>query len=155
MWNSQWPMLCSASPLRYNRIHMNEGIQTYNQTQSPNDVPIVELLAQEITRQLVGAEQKVWHGAPVWFLDGNPIVGYSRRKAGINLMFWSGQSFGEPELKPEGSFKAAEIVYRDVSDINIDDLSRWIEKSARIQWDYKDIVKRKGRLLPLQEGGDR
>ena len=97
------------------------------------------------------SESKIWHGHPVWFLDGNPIVGYSPRKDGsINLMFWSGQSFDEPGLKPEGSFKAAEIRYTRPDQINTEDLKHWLEKSVKIQWDYKNIVKRKGVLERLR-----
>ncbi|MBL8759582.1 MAG: DUF1801 domain-containing protein, partial [Phycisphaerae bacterium] len=29
---------------------------------------------------------------------------------------------------------------------NLKDLKRWLKKSVAIQWDYKNIVKRKGRL---------
>lgn len=129
---------------------MNKDIQKYNDTHEPNDVTLMELLMQEINKGLPEASSKIWHGAPVWFLDDNPIVGYSKRKAGVTLLFWSGQSFDEPKLKPEGSFKAAEIVYKDVADVNTIDLARWLEKSALIQWDYKNIVKRRGVLERLK-----
>ena len=129
---------------------MNESIQAYNKTMEPGDIPIVETLADEINKSLLGAESKVWHGHPVWFLDGNPIVGYAKRKAGINLMFWSGQSFDEPGLKPEGTFKAAEKLYTDASQIDAKELAVWLQKSVDIQWDYKNIVKRKGELVRLK-----
>jgi len=69
---------------------MHPDIITYNKTQSPEDQLICQLLAEQIDLHLPGAESKVWHAHPVWFLEGNPIVGYSRRKSGMNLMFWSG-----------------------------------------------------------------
>jgi Domain of unknown function (DU1801) len=97
------------------------------------------------------AENKIWHAHPVWFLDGNPVVGYSKMKSGaIRLLFWSGQSFDEEKLKNEGSFKAAEIRYTDAAQINLEDLQRWLEKARSIQWDYKNIVKRKGVLERLK-----
>jgi hypothetical protein len=96
-----------------------------------------------------GAENKIWHGAPVWFLEGNPIVGYDKLKDSVRLLFWSGQGFKEKDLKKEGSFKASEIRYTDVSQINIPDLKRWLKKAKEIQWDYKNIVKRKGVLKKL------
>lgn len=61
-------------------------------------------------------------------------------------MFFSGQSFEEKDLKSEGKFKAAEIFYTDVKEVKITHLKRWIKKSSIIQWDYKNIVKRKGAL---------
>lgn len=129
---------------------MNQDVDDYNSALSGENKSICEKLAQEILRALPKSENKVWHGHPVWFLDGNPIVGYSPRKDGtINLMFWSGQSFDEPGLKPEGSFKAAEARYSSVDQINTDDLKRWLKKSEQIQWDYKNIVKRKGVLERL------
>jgi len=126
-------------------------IQNYNDSQSTIDREICNLLSMEINRNLAEAESKIWHAHPVWFLDGNPIVGYSKLKAGIRLMFWSGADFDETELKINtGKFKDASITYTAFEQVNLDDLARWIEKSRAIQWDYKNIVKRKGVLLRLK-----
>lgn len=128
---------------------IHKDILAYNATQSAGDKRICEALAKAIDRHLSGAESKIWHAHPVWFLDGNPIVGYSKLKDCIRLLFWSGQSFDEPGLKPEGTFKAAEARYTSDDQIKAKDLKRWLEKSIEIQWDYKNIVKRKGRLERL------
>jgi hypothetical protein len=128
---------------------MNKDIRDYNSSLSAGDKAICNLLAEEISLQLPEAENKVWHAHPVWFLEGNPIVGYSKLKDSVRLMFWSGQSFDEPALIPEGKFKAAEARYTDVKQVNSTDLKRWLEKSRKIQWDYKNIVKRKGVLERL------
>lgn len=93
---------------------------------------------------------KVWHGHPVWFLDGNPITGYAVRKEHVQLLFWSGQSFDEPDLEKEGTFKAAQMRYTDKDQINTRDLKRWLKKAEDIQWDYKNIVKRKGELIRIK-----
>jgi len=130
--------------------NMDKSIPTYNESQTSEEKAVCELLMKEINQNLPKAESKVWHAHPVWFLEGNPVVGYSKRKAGINLMFWSGQSFEEELLKPEGSFKAAEILYTNVDQVNTKDLKRWLKKSQTIQWDYKNIVKRKGLLERLK-----
>lgn len=125
---------------------MNKEILTYNNSQSPEEKEICEVLYAEINKNLPEAENKIWHTHPVWFLDGNPIVGYSKLKNCIRLLFWSGQSFDEPGLKKEGCFKAAEIPYTSANQINQEDLKRWLQKAKEIQWDYKNIVKRKGVL---------
>lgn len=129
---------------------MNKDIEAYNNAQSPEEMEICNLLYEEISRQLPKAENKIWHAHPVWFLDGNPIVGYSKLKGGIRLLFWSGQSFEEEGLQNEGKFKAAEARYTSVEQVNIKDLKRWLKKSIDIQWDYKNIVKRKGVLDRLK-----
>lgn len=129
---------------------MSKEIESYNQSQSPIDREICDLLYQEINLNLSKAEKKIWHAHPVWFLDGNPIVGYSKLKTSIRLLFWSGQSFEEDGLTPEGSFKAAEVRYTDVSQIKKKDLKRWLGQAKKIQWDYKNIVKRKGVLERLK-----
>jgi hypothetical protein len=129
---------------------MHTDIHTYHQTLTADDRAICEALAQAIDQALPEAESKVWHAHPVWFLDGNPVVGYSRLKGGVRLLFWSGQSFDEPELKAEGSFKAAEARYTAASQINLIALQRWLGKARDIQWDYKNIVKRKGHLERLK-----
>ena len=128
---------------------MNKDVKAYNNSQSVNDKAICNLLASEIDSNLSKAENKIWHAHPVWFLDGNPIVGYSKLKDSVRLMFWSGQSFDEEGLQSEGNFKAAEARYTSVDQINKKDLKRWLAKSKKIQWDYKNIVKRKGALERL------
>ena len=130
---------------------MNPGIQNYNQQFSSDDREIVEKLAKIINENLPEAENKIWHSHPVWFLEGNPIVGYSKQKAGMRLMFWSGKSFEEEKLNIlGGKFQDASIFYNSVEEINENDLKKWLQKSKEIQWDYKNIVKRKGQLLRLK-----
>ncbi|MEN2413517.1 DUF1801 domain-containing protein [Flavobacterium mesophilum] len=129
---------------------MNTAIQDYNDSQSSSDKEICDQLALIIDENLPDAENKIWHAHPVWFLDGNPIVGYSKLKGSVRLLFWSGQSFEEDKLQNEGSFKAAEMRYTNADQINKQDLKRWLKKSTEIQWDYKNIVKRKGVLLRLK-----
>ncbi|MCX2681713.1 DUF1801 domain-containing protein [Galbibacter sp. EGI 63066] len=129
---------------------MNSEIQAYNDRQAPVDKEICDLLARTIDSGLTGEESKIWHAHPVWFIDGNPIVGYSKQKAGWRLMFWSGASFDEEKLNVKGKkFKDASIFYTTVEQINIKDIKRWLKKSKEIQWDYKNIVKRKGKLERL------
>lgn len=129
---------------------MNKDIQAYNNRLSSEDRKIAKILAQEICRVLPEAENKIWHAHPVWFLEGNPVAGYSKLKDGMRLLFWSGQSFDEADLQKEGSFKAADIRYTSVEQIKKKDLVRWLKKSKDIQWDYKNIVKRKGKLERLK-----
>lgn len=126
---------------------MKKEIQAFNDSQSSEEREICNLLYKEISRQLPEAENKIWHAHPVWFLDGNPIVGYSKLKGCIRLFFWSGADFDEEDLKPgSGKFKDASIRYINVDQINLDDLKRWLVKAQNIQWDYKNLIKRKGGL---------
>lgn len=129
---------------------VDKTIRAYHKAQSPADKAICDSLRKVIDATLPEAESKIWHGHPVWFLDGNPIVGYSKLKDSVRLLFWSGQSFDEPELSKEGSFKAAEARYTSIDQIDAKDLVRWLKKSREIQWDYKHIVKRRGELLRLK-----
>ncbi|MES0883156.1 DUF1801 domain-containing protein [Roseibium sp. SCP14] len=125
-------------------------IPEFHSALSPGDRAICDALRIVIDNGLPGAESKVWHGHPVWFLDGNPFVGYSKLKDCIRLMFWSGADFDEPDLKPgTGKFKDASIRYADVKEVNERDLRRWLTKGLNIQWDYKRIYKRKGLLERL------
>ncbi|HRG87493.1 MAG TPA: DUF1801 domain-containing protein [Chitinophagales bacterium] len=129
---------------------MNPEIVAYNNALPSGDKAIADLLATEICKHLPKAEYKIWHAHPVWFLDGNPIAGYSKLKDSLRLLFWSGQSFEEPTLQPEGKFKAAEMRYTSIEQVNTKDLKRWLKKCSNIQWDYKNLVKRKGVLERLK-----
>ncbi len=128
---------------------MNKDIQAYNSAMAAADKKVCNMLMKQIDASLPKAESKVWHRTAVWFLDGNPVVGYSKRKRGVCLLFWSGQSFDEAGLESEGKFKAAQVFYADVKEVNLRDLKRWLKKSKTIQWDYKNIVKRKGKIIRL------
>lgn len=129
---------------------MHKDIRAYNLSLSKEDKKICTLLAKEIDAGLPKAESKIWHRTAVWFLEENPVVGYSKRKNNVQLLFWSGQTFEEKGLAPEGSFKAAEVRYTTANEINLKDLKRWLRKAKKIQWDYKNIVKRKGELVRLK-----
>lgn len=131
---------------------MHSEIKTFNENQATaSERRICETLAVMIDELLPEATSKIWHRHPVWFLDGNPTVGYSKLKAGIRLMFWSGASFDEDQLQPgTGKFKDASIIFTDHQDIDRSDMKRWIEKSRTIQWDYQNVAKRKGKLVRLK-----
>ena len=130
---------------------MNKEILEYNESQADGNREICKMLAMLIDQNLPQAENKIWHAHPVWFLEGNPIVGYSRLKAGIRLMFWSGAGFDEDKLKAgTGKFKDASILYTSTEEIDANELERWLGMAEKIQWDYKNIVKRKGRLERLK-----
>lgn len=124
-------------------------IDAYHAAQEPSDRAICDRLRAEIDRGLPEAESRMWHAHPVWFIDGNPIAGYGKLKDSVRLMFWSGQSFETPGLKPEGKFKAAEVRFTDAVQINDHPLQAWLDEARSVQWDYKNIVKRKGRLERL------
>lgn len=127
-----------------------QTIPAYHAAQAPEDAAICDALRAVIDRHLPQAEAKMWHAHPVWFLDGNPIVGYGKLKTCIRLMFWSGQSFTAPGLNPTGTFKAAELRYTGVAQVNEDMLAPLLSDACNIQWDYANIYKTKGRLDPLK-----
>ena len=129
---------------------MHPDTLKYNGAQSPGDQAICDTLAREIDRALPEAENKIWHAHPVWFLDGNPIVGYSKSKQCIQLLFWSGQSFGAAELQKQGNFKAAGLRYATADQVDVSRLSRWLAQARDIQWDYKNLIRRHGRLERLK-----
>jgi hypothetical protein len=124
--------------------------EKYNDMQAQSDQAICDLLGQQINLQLPEAENKIWHAHPVWFLDGNPIVGYSKLKNCVRLLFWSGQSFQEPGLEKEGTFKAAEARYTDVAQIDTEKLGIWLAEAREVQWDYKNLIRRRGQLERLK-----
>ncbi|MFM1810965.1 MAG: hypothetical protein RLZZ382_2190 [Bacteroidota bacterium] len=126
---------------------MPPTIQAYLSNLSETDRTICELLLEILNRELPMAESKIWHRHPVWFIQGNPIVGFSKQKKGIRLMFWSGADFEEEALNVRGNkFKDASIFYTDISEVDPSALTQWLQKAIIIQWDYKNIVKRKGKL---------
>jgi hypothetical protein len=132
------------------KTEMNPDTARYNQSLAPEDRALCDLLAKEIDKGLPEAENKIWHAHPVWFLDGNPVVGYHKLKTCVRLLFWSGLSFDEENLQKEGSFMSAGARFAAGDKVNPRELKRWLAKAREIQWDYKNIVRRKGRLERLK-----
>jgi len=129
---------------------MHPDILKFNEAQDGAHKAVCDLLAIEIHTHLPEAESKIWHAHPVWFLDGNPTVGYSKQKPGVRLMFWSGADFDESGLSVLGKkFKDASAFFNNVEEVDINDLRRWLQKAKEIQWDYRSLAKRRGRLERL------
>lgn len=129
-----------------------DDILGYHERLDAEARPICDLLLEIIERELPDAERKVWHAHPVWFFDGNPVVGYDRLKASVRLLFWSGRSFEEEGLSPEGGFQAAEARYTAPEQVDAVALRRWLAKAREIQWNYRDIRRNRG-LEPLRGVG--
>jgi hypothetical protein len=118
-----------------------DEISRYASAQSKTFAEICNLLKNEIDKILINAESRIYYSAPVWFIDDNPIVGYNATAKHVNLLFWSGQEFKEKELIAAGKFKAAQIKYTNITEINIDQLEKWLKKSKTKIWDYKNLRK--------------
>lgn len=123
---------------------MGSDIEKYHASLSAEDRTICEALATTIEQALPEAEGKVWHGHPVWFIKGNPVVGYHRLKPGLRVLFWSGQSFPTAGLAANGSFKAADFQPTSVEELAALPFQQWLADCRTVQWDYKNVMKNKG-----------
>ena len=124
-------------------MKIGQDIQGYQSELSADDAEIGAALIKLISKALPGAEAKVWHGHPVWFLDGNPIVGYSLKKAGIEVLFWSGQSFKLEGLRAIGKYKAAGVAVPSVKALDKKSMTTWLTEALEIQWDYQNLPKKR------------
>lgn len=115
-------------------------IAEYNLGLSASDKTLAEALCASIAKALPLAKGKVWHGHPVWFIDGNPVVGYSIKKAGLEVLFWSGQAFKTSGLRAIGKFQAAGILATLDSDFE-KLFADCLREAALVQWDYKNLPK--------------
>jgi hypothetical protein len=120
-----------------------EEIHAYDAGLSDEDRALCERLGSLIADALPEAAGKVWHGHPVWFIDGNPVVGYHRLKNGVRVLFWSGQSFPTPGLAQSGSFQAAEFTPGSITQLAEFPFEQWLRESREFQWDYGNIMKNK------------
>ena len=120
------------------------GIGDYARKQSPELVPVFDALRAEIAAALPRAASKIWHGAPVWFVDDYPVVGYSLKAGKASLLFWNGKALGEPTLKPVGKHFAAEMVFTQVAELDRAAIRRCLVKAGKnVFKDYASL--REGR----------
>jgi hypothetical protein len=120
-----------------------DAIAAYGDKQTAGHAAICRALSAEIEAVLPKATSKIWHAIPVWFVGDCPVVGYKASAKHVNLLFWNGQSFGDPALEPAGSFKAAQIKFTDVSQIDRKALRRWLKKAGTDIWDFRTMRNRK------------
>lgn len=126
-----------------------DEILNYSKSQNERFAAICDTLRVEIEKILSNATSRIYYSMPVWFIDGNPIVGYNASSKYVNLLFWSGQSFKQPGLIAAGKFKAAQIKYHSVEEIDIKALRRWLKESKTIIWDYNNLRKNAGKMVRL------
>ena len=124
-------------------MKIGQDILDYQDDLSVEEAEIGEALIKLIEKAIPKAQGKVWHGHPVWFLDGNPVVGYSLKKSGIEVLFWSGQSFKLAGLTPLGKFKAAKLEVPTLKDLDKKQLTDWLGEAIKIQWDYANLPKKR------------
>jgi hypothetical protein len=121
-------------------------IVAYSQAKPPAFRAICDVLRGLIDAALPKATSKVWHGSPVWFIDGNPVVGYNATAKAVNLLFWNGQAFDEPGLKPVGKYGAAQVVFGDAAEIDPRAIRRLLKKAG------SDVLDSKAYFKKLREG---
>ncbi len=120
----------------------DEQIVAYSEAQPLPFRTICGILRELIDTALPKATSKVWHGSPVWFMDDNPVVGYNATAKTVNLLFWNGQPFQEPALKPVGKYRAAQAVFGDAAEIDPKVIRRWLKKAKSNVFDSKAFFKK-------------
>ena len=127
---------------------IGKDILDYNNELEKTNRSLAETFCDGIGKVIPQAEGKVWHGHPVWFINGNPVAGYSLKKAGLEVLFWSGQSFRTPGLKAIGKYQAAGFSFASKEDAKA--LETWFTEAIAIQWDYANLPKNR-ELLKLTD----
>lgn len=120
----------------------DDPIIAYSKAQPLALRTMCDLLRALIDAALPKATSKIWHGSPVWFIDENPVVGYNATAKTVNLLFWNGQAFDEPGLKPVGKYRAAQAVFGDVADVDRKVIRRWLQKAKSEVFDSKTFFKK-------------
>jgi uncharacterized protein YdhG (YjbR/CyaY superfamily) len=115
-----------------------ETIASYISAQRPELATVCRLLCKEIDATLPMSGMMIYHGMPVWFIAGNPVVGFGiNAKKKVNLLFWNGQAFKEPDLEAVGKFHAAQVQFSDVEEIDRKKLKKWLKKAGKDIWDFE------------------
>lgn len=119
-------------------------VATYISAQKPALAAVCRLFGKEIDAVLPMSAATIYHGIPVWFIAGNPVVGFSATaKKKVNLLFWNGQAFQEPGLEAVGKFHAAQVRFAGVEDVDKKKLKKWLKEAGKKIWDYAGMRKRK------------
>jgi hypothetical protein len=107
----------------------DDPITAYSNSLPAASRAICDRLREIICAALPNAISRVWHGSPVWFIDPNPVVGYTATAKAVNLLFWNGQAFDDPKLKPVGKQQAAQASFKDAAEIDRKVIQSWLKKA--------------------------
>ena len=119
-------------------------VAAYISAQKPALAAVCRLLGKEIDAALPQSAATIYHGIPVWFIAGNAVVGFNvNAKKQVKLLFWNGQAFKEPDLEAVGKFKAAQVQFSDVAEIDKKKLKKWLKKAGKDIWDYAGMRKKR------------
>jgi len=124
-----------------NGVRRADPVAAYARVQQPRFRKTCDHLREVIEAALPQAACRVWHGSPVWFIEGNPVVGYYVTAKSVNLLFWNGRAFREPDLEPVGKYTAAQARFTRTESINPGHLRRWLGKARSDVLDSKAIVR--------------
>lgn len=128
------------------RGRAKDSIPSYISAQKPALAAVCRELRKEVKAALPKAIGKIYHSTPVWFIGENAVVGFSvTAKKKVNLLFWNGKAFREPDLKAVGKFKAAQIQFGDVEEIDKKKLKKWLKKAKTNIWDFAGVRKKRAR----------
>jgi hypothetical protein len=119
-----------------------DRIAGYSEAQPPPLRAICDALRKLIDTALPAATSRVWHGSPVWFIDDNPVVGYSATAKTAKLLFWNGQAFDEAGLTPVGKYRAAQAVFAKAAEIDPKVIARWLAKARTDVFDSNAYFKK-------------
>jgi hypothetical protein len=133
----------AAKPASKPAATRGDEIAAWSRAQSPKHRALCDALRKSIDAALPKASSKLWHGAPVWFLGENPVVGYSVKAGVVSLLFWNGVAFGDPALKPVGKYGAAEAVFRDADELEGKALRRWLKHAGTDVFDSQAFFRAK------------
>jgi Domain of unknown function (DU1801) len=121
-----------------------DGVEAYLVAQTPEDGDICRRLVSEIRRCLPESTARLYHGSPAWFIGENAVVGVSvKAKASVTLLFWNGRAFKDQALVPVGQFKAAQLSFQAVGQVNTKTLRRLLNKAGKDIWDFAGIRKQR------------
>jgi hypothetical protein len=121
---------------------VGDPIAAYSLAQPPAFRAMCDVLRKLIDAAIPKADSRVWHGSPVWFIDDNPVVGFNATAKTVNLLFWNGQAFDEPDLAPVGKYRAAQAVFRDAAEIDPAVIRRWLKKARSNVFDSRAFFKK-------------
>ena len=128
-----------------------DGVEAYLEAQTPEHGDICRRLVSEIRRCLPKSTARLYHGSPAWFISENAVVGMSvKAKAGVTLLFWNGQAFKDQALIPVGQFKAAQLSFQAVGQVNTKMLRRLLNKAGKDIWDFASIRKQRAGIARIR-----
>jgi len=90
---------------------------------------IADALVPILDTGATDAVGRVWHGHPVWLIDGTPVAGFKAYPKYVTFMIWGGQLLADESGRLERGARMGTVKLASVDDVDRELFLEWLQQA--------------------------